>query len=153
MNEMGGKNLQKTQITNKSEKEKILCTIGKLLESLPFYVVLVNYVFCFLPSLTVLFEKLVEFAYEVGFAFATQHFSRSASAFSLCQLRIIFFKEVEVILEDAANGWVRACFSLLRRRAFAARESIPDFLLHHIRRVHGKYACFRHGGAHFSACR
>ena len=113
--------------------------------------VLFDDVFGFFASFSVGFEEFVEFFRDVFFAFAAQYFAASASPFPLFQFAIVFLEQVEVVLEYAAYGWVRAFFALLRRRAFAACEGVPDFLFDDFRRVHGEDAGFRHAGAHFSA--
>ncbi len=97
-------------------------------------------------------EEAVEFFRDVFFAFAAEYFAASAPAFALGQFAAVFFEEEEVVLEDAADGRVSARFSLFCGGAFAACEGVPDFLFDNVRWVRGEYACFRHAGAHFSAC-
>ena len=124
----------------------------KYWKNLSFYVVLVDYVFGFFPSFLMRLQEMVEFFSYVFFAFATEHFASSALAFAFSQFGGVLFKEEEVVLEYAADGWVGACFALFGGGAFAACEGVPDFLFDYVGRVYGEYACFGHGGAHFSAC-
>ena len=99
-----------------------------------------------------LLQELVEFFRYVFFAFATKHFASAASAFAFRQFGRVLFEEEEVVLEYAADGGVGAFFALFCRGAFAACEGVPNFLFNYVGRVHGEYACFGLGGAHFSAC-
>jgi hypothetical protein len=114
-------------------------------------VVLVDYIFSLFPPFPVLLEELVEPLSQVFFAFAAQQLASSAPAFPFRKLAVVFFEQVEVVLEYAADRGVSARFPLLSRGAFAACESVPNLLFHYVWRVHGEYAGFRHGGAHFSA--
>ena len=95
---------------------------------------------------------MVEFFSYVLFAFAAEHFASSASAFAFSKFGIVFFKEEQVVLENAADCWVSARFPLFGCCAFASCESVPNLLFHDVGWIHGEYAGFWHAGAHFSAC-
>ena len=119
--------------------------------ALPFYVVLFYYVFCFLSFFAVFLKELVKSCDQIGFAFAAKHFTYSAFSFPFYELRVFFFEQVNVILENGTNHWVGSYFSLLRRCGFAACEGVPDFAFHNFWRIHCEDGGFRFGGAHFSA--
>jgi hypothetical protein len=114
-------------------------------------VVLVDYIFSLFPPFPVLLEELVDSLSQVFFAFAAQQFASSAPAFPFRKPAVVFFEQEEVVLKYAADRGVSSRFPLLGSCAFAACESVPNLLLHQFWRVHGEYARFRHGGAHFSA--
>jgi hypothetical protein len=66
-------------------------------------VVFFDNVFGFLAALLVFCKELVKFFRYVFFAFATKHFATAASTFPFLQLRIVLLKEVNVVLEYAAD--------------------------------------------------
>jgi len=113
--------------------------------------VLSDYVFSFFSSFLMCLQERVEFFCYVFFAFATKYFACFASAFAFRYFGIVFFEEEEVVLEYAADCWVGAFFALFRRGAFASCEGIPNLLFYDVWLVHGEYACFGLGRAHFSA--
>jgi len=66
------------------------------------------------------------------------------AALSFGKSRVVLFEQEKVVLENTAHRGVGPFFALFRSCAFAARESVPDFLLHNIGRVPREYAGFRH---------